>query len=516
MIIFKKNLLVIILLYCLSAETFAAINKDLRNAIWKNNKLAVKDLIAKGININATDWEGFTALMKAADLGRTEIVDILIHNGAKYDARYKTKDGNTYLISFARAGLNDYISELLNQGADINWENQDNETALDAASKYGNVETVQLLLSKGADPDAGKEKGRGTAIHYAITSKQSEITKLLIEGGADINAKDAHGNTPLKKAAVLNQPDIARLLISKGAWFDISYICAFASAGMNEYIKELIDKGADIEYNDSPDDYIPFSGDRYTPLMHALKSRHILTAELLIENGADVNKRDVYGKTVLTQAAELRNADAVKFLTELKTATFSKNGELANAVKIAEKNNDKEILSALQQKEKNIYETIMLIILALVIVPGIIVWFVCSRLEMDRTGSLAYVILTISVILIILFFPHAGLGISVFGLLVVIMGLPYSANIQKVMETYISADWSAIKIGFILLIAGAVCFGIGAWLSKVLTGDTVLTEFIFSINIAKPKEGSAYYWIGALISLSLCGANTWLFLQRKK
>ena len=87
----------------------------------------VQSLIDKGvdININVKDEDGWTPIMWAANCGHTDIVNLLIENGA-----------------------------------DINATNDDGCTALMEAADENHIKTVQLLVDKGVDINAKANDGR--------------------------------------------------------------------------------------------------------------------------------------------------------------------------------------------------------------------------------------------------------------------------------------------------------------------------------------------------------------------
>ncbi|MFZ5596321.1 MAG: ankyrin repeat domain-containing protein [Bacillota bacterium] len=103
----------------------------------------VRVLLDRGIDPEATDIYGATALMLAARNGHTPVV---------------------------RA--------LLEKGAAVNTMSADGITALMAAAYPGHTETVELLLSAGADPAARSESGL-TALSLAREGKNDDIVRVL-------------------------------------------------------------------------------------------------------------------------------------------------------------------------------------------------------------------------------------------------------------------------------------------------------------------------------------------------
>jgi len=90
-----------------------------------------------------------TSLMRAARLGRLDLVDELIELGAPLDAH--NADGNTALWLACFSGNLALIRRLLAAGAAIDNQNENGATCLMYAASNGKVEIVKLLLAHGAD-----------------------------------------------------------------------------------------------------------------------------------------------------------------------------------------------------------------------------------------------------------------------------------------------------------------------------------------------------------------------------
>ena len=81
------------------------------------------------------------------------------------------------------------INILLEAGANANASLLEGETALMTAARAGRPEAVELLLDQGADPNA-KESGLGeTALMWAAARNHSAAIRTLIGRGADVNAR---------------------------------------------------------------------------------------------------------------------------------------------------------------------------------------------------------------------------------------------------------------------------------------------------------------------------------------
>ena len=167
--------------------------------VLKKTKL----LLGAGADVNAQNLNGDTALMRAVErLG----IDYNIYNskGDYYsdrilmDARERIKlllkakanvnatnnNGETALIKAAEVSKNpETVTLLLKAGADINAKDKHGYTALMKASWLGHTEIVKLLLKAGADVNA-KDIDGDTAIRIARRSGHADIVKILKASGA--------------------------------------------------------------------------------------------------------------------------------------------------------------------------------------------------------------------------------------------------------------------------------------------------------------------------------------------
>jgi ankyrin repeat protein len=149
-------------------------------AVLSNDVERVRQsVIQKKDNPNYTDDQGRTALMHAAILGNTEIVEVLLDNGAKIAAVDPT--GSTALHWAAARGNADVVRQLVAARAVVNAENKQGATPLMLAAQ-SNAETVDALLAAGADPKRQDYTGRG-AIDYAQAKRQSAIVEKLQKAG---------------------------------------------------------------------------------------------------------------------------------------------------------------------------------------------------------------------------------------------------------------------------------------------------------------------------------------------
>jgi ankyrin repeat protein len=159
----------------------AGINDELRSAVEKNDIKKVKELIAKGADVNAKDNHGTTPLMFAALMERAEAAKVLIEKGA--DVNAKDPEGWTPLIFAIRLGQAEIAKLLIEKGADANAKDTYGWTPLMHAAGLGHTAIVKIRLDKGADINAKSLKG-DTALTIAEREKKKDMVILLQKAGA--------------------------------------------------------------------------------------------------------------------------------------------------------------------------------------------------------------------------------------------------------------------------------------------------------------------------------------------
>jgi hypothetical protein len=97
----------------------------------------VEGLLREGVDVNARDSEGYTALMRAAQKGHIEIVERLLRRQEGTDVDVQDFEGFTALMRAIERGYLDIVPKLLQAGADACIENKAGLTALDLARIRG-------------------------------------------------------------------------------------------------------------------------------------------------------------------------------------------------------------------------------------------------------------------------------------------------------------------------------------------------------------------------------------------
>jgi ankyrin repeat protein len=120
------------------------------------------------------------------------------------------------LIEIIDAGNKQALITSINQGADLNKQNELGITPLIRAVDGNNTKFFKILLSAGADLSLA-DIGGITPIHIAARSGNMEILILCIRNKADLNIRDIEDWTPLMHAAINANAGAIRALILAGA-----------------------------------------------------------------------------------------------------------------------------------------------------------------------------------------------------------------------------------------------------------------------------------------------------------
>lgn len=152
-------------------------NKVLHEAISKNNIKKVQTLITQGVDVNARDKEGWTALHFAAELGHTRICQLLIQAGADINAK-STMYGETALHLAVDNLALECCKYLIQASADIHTKNNDGSTPLHLAAETGSEDICRLLIQSGADVNA-YDNADNKPIDLLIFEEEGELASLL-------------------------------------------------------------------------------------------------------------------------------------------------------------------------------------------------------------------------------------------------------------------------------------------------------------------------------------------------
>lgn len=167
------------------------------------------------------DSEGMTALHWAVKVNNETIAKRLIIAMTKGDRHLNATDNKprqSALLMAVDSGMDDTVTALLAQDAEIDSKDSRKRTALHWAVVRGNFDVVSKLLKipEKRIVDDKDLQGR-TALHLAARSGEPKITAELLRANADFSALDNDGQTALMLAAEYGRGDALDELLRGGA-----------------------------------------------------------------------------------------------------------------------------------------------------------------------------------------------------------------------------------------------------------------------------------------------------------
>lgn len=264
----------------------------------------------------------------------------------------KTVSPDADIFRSARAGSIENIKHLFSLGkASPKDTTKFGTTLLHSASKSGNIELVRLLIQEGADVNAQDEDGE-SPLHGAMArSDNYTIVRTLIENGADLSSKAVDGKTPFHNifndtiGHVLMKDDWLENMSPDSEGMSITHFLAWSSTSTPEIFQRghLYDDADLLAADSFGKNCLHFAASRgnlgvlsyllkqvssedvekkdihgRTPLHYAVESsRAARVIDTLVGRGCNIRAVDDTGRTAIHWAARRNNFEAVKKLVAL-------------------------------------------------------------------------------------------------------------------------------------------------------------------------------------------------------
>jgi ankyrin repeat protein len=269
--------------------------------------------------IDDADIAGWTPLVIATSKGNTNLVKLLISRGANPNTN-TSQDLSPVMIA-SNNGYLDIVKELLLHDVDLTVQSAASlETALHMAIKNKRTEIALLLLAIASHNVSSllsiANKTGSTPLHVAAFIGDILLVEELLRLGSDANATRGDGFTALHLTCVQNHLDIAKRLVpctdvDSESRFGTTALHEASRRGFHKLVALLLQNGADPNKEDN-DQMGPLHADCSGVNVFFKKKEedkkedkqdedinHLEVAELLIRHGANVNKLDRGGSTVL-------------------------------------------------------------------------------------------------------------------------------------------------------------------------------------------------------------------------
>jgi ankyrin repeat protein len=321
-----------------------------RNGLWHalaHGHVDIAEyLLRNGADANSKVIDGRTILYSVCHLEQDiarKAIQLLIDHGARIDPDYRSPDGGSYLIGFAKAGLAQNVAKLLDLGSDPDWVDDLGNCALAYACMRENTEIAGMLAPKTIMPHRNKDRltplmlaaekcmdgvmgellrttsvdftdlQGNTALFYAIRGRSLAAVALLLKNGADPNIVNKRNETPLYIACYHEWEEAAMMLLSFGAKTDTwvptpPYLPTPLQLAIRNarLLQAMLDHGTKLS------EVAQYFIWKWPLLPEAIMSGSLESAEILIKRGADINETFAEpgrpGQTVLWHMLQMKKA----------------------------------------------------------------------------------------------------------------------------------------------------------------------------------------------------------------
>jgi len=319
----------------------------------------VRSLVSAGADLNCIqDNHGLYALCVASLNGYTDIVSVLLNNGAQVEIRDRL--GRTPLSCSAFNGHTECIGLIMGRGADVDAIDYSGQSPVSKAVEEGNrdavmalihhganlrhleyecidpltataatdmwykndVEILQLLINNGSRVNSAKHGKNQSALMTAAHNGRLDVVEALLENGADIYDRNFDSMQAIDVASYCGHTDVVEYLSSSNR-----YVTVLSGGDLNPHsgvgvdcrcntamhlitdlqtMMSLLENGADVEAENI---------DGLRPIHRAVRTGIVELVELLIQHGADVDAADVFGNRPLHDAV-CHGLDVVQLLVQ--------------------------------------------------------------------------------------------------------------------------------------------------------------------------------------------------------
>ncbi|KAJ4191030.1 hypothetical protein NW755_005241 [Fusarium falciforme] len=260
----------------------------LSNAVGECSVDMIEFLIDKGASVNyapeGTQSPLFAAAYQGSDIEKAKF---LLSKGADINWTWT----NDWTVLHASYDAPEFVSLILEYGADINAVSDDYGTALMRAARWGDINNIRAIIAhESPKADLNLEVNPGgvgrsfSALFYAVKNHNFDCARLLLEAGAELAECRDPKQVLWGISSPLPEEKIPELL---------------------SFMKLCLQKGTDANYADENKNTALHWLKQYTPVQ---------VVKLLVDSGAPVNSLNGQGLTPLAVATQEGNVAVMKYL----------------------------------------------------------------------------------------------------------------------------------------------------------------------------------------------------------
>jgi ankyrin repeat protein len=316
---------------------------ELVEAAERGDLKTVHRLILEGVDLEARDAKGATALIRASANGHLAVMKVLISAGANPNAstQFAKRDKKKWfhhmdltsespLSSAVSARRLPAVEMLLDAGADIRQTECGHIACmiLQEGTKEG-AALVERLLDAGMEPDARWPEINVSALEIAAQEGFTNLVEKLIRAGARLR-RPIERDRAIIDAIEKERAEVARMLIEhavaphvKGPITAEALVTA-AAAGLNEIVRLLLEQGVKVDRRIDTSFEGEGSVEGVTALMAAARHGRISTVEILLSAGANPNTEDAVRRTAVDWAQDNKSKNVAQRIRRLLEAAGAK------------------------------------------------------------------------------------------------------------------------------------------------------------------------------------------------
>uniref|UniRef100_A0A0N5BFC4 ANK_REP_REGION domain-containing protein n=1 Tax=Strongyloides papillosus TaxID=174720 RepID=A0A0N5BFC4_STREA len=283
-------------------------------AVLANNIDGVRILLEEcKIPTEIYDKDYKTLLHYAAQNGNFKIVEILLSNGARYNACDKYRATPLHYAAEISWPIF-YVLVSKNSYNDCEMADKEGRTPFMWAVVSENERVISKMLKTFDIPRHGKDNHNYTALHLAAFTGNVSICKTLLQQGWVVTAEDKFGATPLHIAAGKGFTNIVQIFCTSNEIIgkvDINLRTALFYAALGGQPRTLNVMVSDLGFDKMAKDIL-----NRTALHAAAYCGFVACVQKLIDHGVEINAIDIDEETPLHVACSRGKEDVVRVLVK--------------------------------------------------------------------------------------------------------------------------------------------------------------------------------------------------------